>query len=87
LNTGSGRAVVWVGAEISICERRGALGVDTNARKTLVVSGTSLTVANVPHSRCRGALLEETKSRFAVFSIAAVFSLHKLVIALVIETK
>jgi len=74
-----------VGAVGSICERRGALGIDANTGKTLVIGGAGLTVGDVSHPRCRRAFAEETKPRFAVSGVDAVFSLRKLGFALVID--
>lgn len=82
MDTGCRHAVVWVGAVGTVLERRGALGIKANTRKTLIVGGTGLTVRNVPHSRRRRAFSKETESRFAVFSVDAVFSLRELGAAL-----
>jgi len=74
--------VVWIGAVGTVLKRRGALGIEANTRKTLVVCGAGLTVGNVPHSGGGRAFFKETESRFAVFSVDAVFSLPELGAAL-----
>lgn len=70
--------MVWVGAVGTVLKRRGALGIKANTRKTLIIGGAGLTVGNVPHSRGGRAFFKETESRFAVFSVDAVFSLPEL---------